>query len=815
MGAIWYRARSELRRRWAGTLVLAVLVGVAGAAVLTAVAGARRTDTALDRFVEYHRPDTLELTLGDRGLDPAAVARLPQVASTGRAAYVLMAPSRPDGTPDPNAAGVINPFLLIPEHGPAIRPLLVDGRLPDQERQPLETVVDEQLADRFDVGPGDTFTMWGYAKEQLGAAATGGEGPVEPEGPRMDFLVTAIVRAPFDVVARRIDQDVIYAGDAEMYLGRAWYERYGDEVAAFGPEEALTIRLRNGPDDVRAFEAALRRLPGGEAAGLDVDSEAARAQGDVRNAIDVQVAALYAFAAIAAVAGLLIVGQALGRAFTVDTAELATLRAVGWTSSGLVAATVAQAALVAAAGALLAMAGAVAASPLMPIGLARKAEIDPGVQFDASVLTLGAVVIVAAVLVRTCLTAVADVRRTTTTMEPPGRRSVVAERLARAGAPSTVVSGIRAALEPGGGRAALSLRTALIGTGLAVATVLAAIGFATSLDRLAGSPAQQGWGWDVTVGNGQAEDPEGQAAFETGGVEELEAEPVVGTHARVTDPVQVDVAGTRLPVFGMSADRPEEFFPVVAGRVPRSPDEVAFGTRSLQATDAEVGEAVTMELAGRTRQLRVVGEVALFDPEVAEQLGNGALVTRDGMRALGAEPAVRRFLVNYADGVTDAEGYRALRRDWGRTVLLPFSATDVANLDAVGGLPFVLAGLVAVLAIATLGHALVSSVRRRRHDLAVLRTVGFVRRQLSASVAWQATTLVVLALLIGVPLGVAAGRWTWRLVADSLGTAAGPVTPTLAIVLVVPLTILVANAIAALPARAAARTEPATVLRSE
>ena len=71
-----------------------------------------------------------------------------------------------------------------------------------------------------------------------------------------------------------------------------------------------------------------------------------------------------------------------------------------------------------------------------------------------------------------------------------------------------------------------------------------------------------------------------------------------------------------------------------------------------------------------------------------------------------------------------------------------------------------LAGLLALLAAAALAHLLVTSVRRRRRDLAILKSLGFVRGQVSAAVAWQATTVALLALAVGLPLGVALGRWT-------------------------------------------------------
>jgi len=129
--------------------------------------------------------------------------------------------------------------------------------------------------------------------------------------------------------------------------------------------------------------------------------------------------------------------------------------------------------------------------------------------------------------------------------------------------------------------------------------------------------------------------------------------------------------------------------------------------------------------------------------------------------------------------------------------------------------PLALAGLLGALALATLAHTLVTSIRRRRRDLAILKTLGFVRRQVSIAVAWQSTALAAIAAVIGVPLGVAAGRRLWGLFADQLGVAAGARTPVVAVVVAVPAALLAANLIAAAPARIAARTRPAVVLRSE
>ena len=83
-------------------------------------------------------------------------------------------------------------------------------------------------------------------------------------------------------------------------------------------------------------------------------------------------------------------------------------------------------------------------------------------------------------------------------------------------------------------------------------------------------------------------------------------------------------------------------------------------------------------------------------------------------------------------------------------------------------------------ALASLALTLGSSVRRRRHDLALLKTLGFTRRQLASTVRWQASVTVVVGLVVGVPLGVIAGRWLWEVFARDLDVVPEPSTPFIA-----------------------------------
>jgi ABC-type antimicrobial peptide transport system permease subunit len=140
---------------------------------------------------------------------------------------------------------------------------------------------------------------------------------------------------------------------------------------------------------------------------------------------------------------------------------------------------------------------------------------------------------------------------------------------------------------------------------------------------------------------------------------------------------------------------------------------------------------------------------------------------------------------------------------------------DIRDYAGVRDTPLVLGALLAVLAVATLAHVLLTGVRRRRRDLAVLKTLGLSRGQVLRVVAWQAGAFGCVALLAGLPLGVLAGRQAWLAFAGAAGIAPSPVTPLALILLTIPVTLLIAVLIALWPGWRAARLRPAVVLRTE
>jgi len=403
--------------------------------------------------------------------------------------------------------------------------------------------------------------------------------------------------------------------------------------------------------------------------------------------------------------------------------------------------------------------------------------------------------------------------------DPSARHpSRTAGAFARAGMPASSVAGVQMALDPGRGRNAVPVRTAIAGSVVAIAVLISALAFGTSLKNLADTPRLQGWTWDLAVGNPHSNDVSARA------IPLLRQNPdVAGFSAEMYGPVIFD-GSHEVNALGLDRVVGDVSPPILEGREPRAPDEVALGTKALGALHKSVGDSVRVVGQDRMapRSMRIVGRV-LITPIIVNgslTLGDGALMSVASLKNLVTagetdQGNVNVFLVKLKPGVDRDAAIASLQRDFPGTVLTPYAPSEVENLRRIDSLPFALAGLLALLAVATIAHALVTSVRRRRHDLAILKTLGFVRGQVSATVSWQASTLIALAAAIGLVGGVAIGRWLWIWYGTRLGIRPEPAISVLVLIAIVPGAIVLANLVALTPARSAGRTKPALVLRTE
>jgi FtsX-like permease family len=357
--------------------------------------------------------------------------------------------------------------------------------------------------------------------------------------------------------------------------------------------------------------------------------------------------------------------------------------------------------------------------------------------------------------------------------------------------------------------------------------LVAAITFGASLDHLLATPRLYGWDWDATV-NANNDDRGSMTTF-------LERLPGVPGVAAASEGVygQLDVEGRAVAAVGLGREGAADVHPpLLEGRAAARADEIVLGTTTLDRLGREVGDDVRLAVGDTTVGARIVGRAvfpkfAAYPGADRTGLGVGGVLTVDGIRRLIPDASLGFALVRFEPGTSRAEGVAALRDEAStlgsadpsveppRVSVRPDRPDDLAGFERVNTTPLVLAGLLTLLAVGTTAHGLVTATRSRRRDLGLLKAIGFTRGQVSAAVGWQATTVALVALVVGLPLGIASGRWLWALLADRLGIPSEPVTPTLAVLLAVPATLLLLNLVAAVPGRSAGAVPAATVLRAE
>lgn len=811
------RVVAERRRRWRSWLALALVVGLGGGVVLGALAGARRTETAYPRFVASHRPSDVLVPGANPfgligGVDLGDVAGLPEVAEVARAGVALLFTGQTDrgrkigasdmfplSTPDDHLGTVMEQWRML------------DGRRADPTR-PDETVLSFLAAQRLHLRVGDTFTLHFFRADTFGQVAIdllthfqsrleqgarNGEQSMRDlaDGPLMRFHVVGIEASPAEF------PPLLAALAPPAHLTPAFYRDYQNTVVG---TPLLFTRLNKGTAELTAFKADVEHLAAGRSVSFITarDNQTAK----VQRAINIEAVAARLLAATTALALVVIVGQALLRQALTESDENETLRALGMTSTQLFALSMIRGAIVAGVGAVAAVLIAIVASPLTPVGLARIAEPNPGLRFDGLVLGLGFLALVLAVLL---LAVPAAVRASRPRRNVVGRDATRAARVPTRGLPTSGVVGLRFAFASGRGPGAVPVATTVLGVVLGTAMLVAVTGFNTSLARLLATPRLYGWTWSAYTGAPGLPDIGGPltpalAAYPP--VQEL----AVGTVTQLTlDHLRVDV-------LAVDQARGRVFPPIIAGRPPTHDDEVALGANSLRRLHKGLGDSVTATIGYRTLSLRIVGRAVLPDIGDAGQLGSGAVMTFNAVHTLLDDARRNVFLARFRPGTDPSAAFAVMR-----SALEPVPTRDaerphdLVEVTRVHSLPSLLSLVLAGLAAAVLAHTILSSVRLRRRDLAVLKSLGFVRRQVSVAVLWQASALTLTALIAAVPLGLAAGRWSWTVFASRLGVVSEPVAPILALALIVPLTIVVANALAAVPALVAARTPSAAILRTE
>lgn len=827
----WWRA--TVRRSWRQSLVLALLGGLLGAVALGAVAGARRTDTAYGRYLAASRISDALVNVngilpGTPVLRPISlISSLPGVVS--HVAYIgVYAYPVVHGHVDQSFLTDGVDASLDGEWFTQDRATVLAGRLP-RLGSASEIVLTPLVARMFGTGVGGHVT---YAYHRVDAEGM-------PVGRQFThtYRVAAIVEVPPALVDESDQQEgaILPPGATRQVLSGYTYAWVG-------------LRLAHGTAGIPGLQQALAKLAASMQRQIrrtthqnvtDLSFPVERTDlihGQVQQAIRPDAAALTIFAVVAALALLILVGQGLAQMLSRAAPDVAVVRAVGGTR--------AQAALVAGlpgvigilGGVMLALAGAVAVSPLAPVGPVRHLDPSRGFQADWLVLGPGAVLLATALLGLLALLAVRSVRLAS--RAPAGRPSLIARKIAASGLPASAAEGIRQALQPGSGRHSVPVRSTLLGSVAAVTAVVAAVVFNASLSGLISHPARYGWNWDVVI---QAE--AGYGSFAPGVIAQLlRGQPAVADWSEMAF-TQLQVDGQSVPVLGIQRHRGSVQPPTTGGRALSGPDQIELGSVTLAELGKHVGDSVRIGSGRFAHTVRIVGTVTLpsFGQGGAEHvsLGRGAMVPEDTLLATegltGQHPADEAqshpsypsaVAIRLAPGTTASQRARLISRivsanpdrTPGGTYELRRDqalAAQVVNAEQLGGQPLALAIGLAGGAVLSLALTVLGSVRRRRAELALLKALGMTRSQIRSVIAWQTTFTLAVAVAVGVPLGLLAGRWAWRSFAGTLGVVPVTVVPALVIVLGCAVVVAAGNLLTSVPATVAARTRPATWLRGQ
>jgi putative ABC transport system permease protein len=588
MSAVVRVAAGSLRTRWRGWILLTVLVAVGGGATLAAAAGAWRTSSAYPRFLQASKASDVLVSPPGTALGGyyRALAKLPGVAAVAPGVGLNIQPA---------ARGEGGAVGEVPADGKLWHrvdaPKVLAGRLPRADRAG-EIALDQNGAALLHVHVGSTLPMMALPDLPPGAKASAARTR------RLTERIVGIVvtRSSIDPVTDIDKIPVIIATPA------LWH-RLGHAYLGF---DGAYVRLRPGTTAAgfgRQAQSLARRFPrtGGQIFVADEGAQAAT----VQRAIRPEAIALALFALVVAATTLLIVGQAAVRQLGASAADHPNLAALGMTRAQLAAAGLVEVGVAGAAGAVAAVTVAVAASPLMPIGMARLAEPDPGISMAGTALITGAVMIVVLLLAWTAWPAwrLASARAAGPGDAPsrPGDRSRLTASLASAGAPVTVTTGARFALDPGAGRAAVPVRSALAGTMLSVLAVTAAFTFGASLLQLVHTPARYGQIWDAAID------------LQFGAITPAQARHLLGRGREVAgwsfgDHGTVGIGGTLVPAIGVAPGRGPLLSPtLLQGHPPRSARQIVLGTSTLSRLGLQVGDPVTVTVGGRRLRDRIVG----------------------------------------------------------------------------------------------------------------------------------------------------------------------------------------------------------------
>ncbi len=836
-----YRFQATFRRRWGGYVAIALLIGLVGGIAMGSIAAARRTQSSYPAFLASTNASDLTMSTYGVTSNSAAnnylpelsreIAHLPDVKLVESWVGVAVLPLAHDGAPNLNPsinpAGSVNGLYFNED-----RATPVVGRMADPSRAD-EFVTTALGARALGWHVGQVVPMGVYSSNQFGLPGFGT--PSVAPLRRIDMKLVGLVVFNNQVIeddADRLPTDVLFTpaltrtAITSAAVQGTWY----------------AMQLAHGDDGLSAIEEKLiHLLPSGSDANFTVT---AITETKVERAVKPESIALGGFGAIAALAALAIGALAISRVLRSDEADLYVLRALGASPATTVADGLIGVLGAIVSGALLAVVLAISLSPLSPLGPIRAVYHGSAIAVDWTVLGFGLLVLIGglgAIAVALAYRGAPHRLAIKSRIDHP-RDSRLLQMATSSGLPASGAVGLRFALQSGRGRTSVPARSLLVGAILAVVVVTTTLTFSSGLHTLVSRPALYGWNWSYALTSENVVPPRALAA--------LNRDPDVAAWSGYHH-ISVQIDGQTVPIL-LGNNHATVAPPVLSGHRVDENNQIVLGPSTLSLLHKRVGDTVIgsfgspntaplylppfkLVIAG-TATLPAIGGASNFADHPS--MGTGAVGSDHVSPAFihsaeSSDPNLNGpglVFVRLNSGVSAAVGLADMNRiatlsdkvfaaDPNATgdsveVLGVQHPAEIVNYQSTGATPVILAAGLALGAIVALALTLIASVRRRRRDLALLKTLGFTTRQLAATIAWQASVIAVIATIIGVPVGIAAGRQLWILFARNINAVPQPTVPA-SLILVAAGVLILANLVAAIPARIAARTPAALVLRTE
>jgi len=810
-----------------------LLLGVIGGTAMASLAAARETQSSYDTVLARSNPSDMNLIAYSPNF-ASRLARLPGVSHVGTALFSINAfPLGANGKPQlPPAylAGDVSPVASINgEFFNQDRVIVTSGRMADPHRanEFMATATAERIMG-WHVGQRIEFGF--YTNAQLANSSALPTSP--PKVLRVERLVGTIAFT-YQIVQDHVDR----------YPWLFLFTPAATRHFTAGPQYIeFAFKLRGGAASVTTVEKEIIRvLPPGSTYSFHVTSVV---QGAANRTVRPDALALGVFGAMAMLGALLTALQLIARLLRATRDDQLALRALGAKRRAVVADALVGDVASIVVGCLLAVGVAVLLSPLSPIGPVR-AVLPARIHADALVLAVGPVVLLV------CATAAALALayrwapgRRRAREGRPGAESRLARLGANAGMPVSAVAGLHFAFEPGRGRSAVPVRSVLVGVTLAVAMVGATLTFGSGLSTLVSHPSLYGWNWDYAIAGNSTVPPQSVAV--------VRHSPLVRAWSK-SNFANAQIDGLTVPIMLVHPGA-RVTPPLLAGHAVQGVHQIVLGAATLADLHKKLGDYVIGGYGDKhdypvyvpPTRMKIVGIATL--PAVGNALTLHTSMGLGAMIDINIEPAVfakaiaspyptlngpAMVFVRFRPGVTHAQALAFLRtvdRVGDRALAaVPNGAgggssvnwlsvqypAEIVNYRSIGDTPLWLAMGFASGIVVAFGLTIVASVRRRRRDLALLKTLGFTRRQLGAAIAWQATLSVVVGLLVGIPGGIVLGRWLWDLFARQIYAVPRATVPTLSLCLLGAAAVVLANVVAYFPSRSASRTRAALVLRAE